>query len=153
MREFAVILNKSGISVKQCEEGYRIVQLLKNLGINGETDGYGRNGNNDYSDPNKGIISFIEETFQSCKRLGISPSIVPAWITDLLDFYCYGYGYSHNNNHCNSLATINDGYDQDSHIEDGEYKRQQQQQQWPDTKPNKQISPLESGGPFVSHIL
>ncbi len=160
MREFAVILNKSGVSVKQCAEGYRIVQLLKNRGINGETDGYGYNANNDNNgnnegDPNKEIISFIEETYQSCKKFGISPSIVPAWIRDLLDLFGYRYGYSHNNkNHRNSMASINDGYGQDNHIECGEYGRQQQQQQqrWPDTKPNKQNPPLDDGVPFVSQV-
>ncbi len=28
MRDFATILNKSGISVKQCAEGYRMLHLL-----------------------------------------------------------------------------------------------------------------------------
>ncbi len=152
MRDFATILNKSGISPKQYAEGLRIVQLLKNLGIKGETDCYGGNGNND-SDPNKEIILFIEEIYQSCKRLGISPSIVPAWIRDLLDFYGhgygYGYGYGHNNNNRNSLASINDWYGQDIHVESEEYCYQQS----PDTtKPNKQNPPLDDGVIFISQI-
>ncbi len=75
--------------------------MLKNLGINVETDGYGGNGNNN-SDPNKEIILFIEEIYLSCKKLRISPPIVLSWIRDLLDFY--GYGYGHNNNHYNSMT-------------------------------------------------
>ncbi len=96
MRDFAVILNKYGVSVKQCEEGYGIKQLLKNLGIHEETDFNGSNGNNE-SDANKEIILFIEETCLSCKKLGISPPMVFLWIRDLLEFY----GYGHNNNHFN----------------------------------------------------
>ncbi len=148
MREFATILNKSGIPAKQCSDGLRILQLLKKLGINVETDGYGGNGNNDYSDPNKEIILFLEEIYLGCKKLGISPPIVLSCIRDLLDFY--GHGYSHNNNNRNSLPSIDNGYDQDNHIEDGEYG--QQQQQWADTKQNKQNPPLENGVPFVSQV-
>ena len=59
VRDFAVILNKSGISAKDCAEGYRVVKLMKNIHVNGETDGYGSAGNENDSDGNKEIILFL----------------------------------------------------------------------------------------------
>ena len=41
MREFAIIVSKSGITVQECAQGFRIVQILKELGINDEIE----NGN------------------------------------------------------------------------------------------------------------
>ncbi len=32
-RDFTVKVEKSGLSIKQCSQGFRILQLLKNLGI------------------------------------------------------------------------------------------------------------------------
>jgi DNA-binding CsgD family transcriptional regulator len=55
-RDFDVTVRKSGLSIKQCAEGCRAIQLLKNLGINGNTDIHLRNDNND-SDANKEITS------------------------------------------------------------------------------------------------
>ncbi len=148
LRDFVVTVRKSGISVKECAEGYRMIQLLKNLNINGETDGYGSMGNND-RDANKEIILFIEEIYLNCKRSDISPSIIISWIRDLLDFF----DHSHNiNNHCNSLTCTNNEDDQDNHMEDGEH-RHQQHQQWPNTnKPNIQNSPMRTGIPFISKV-
>jgi hypothetical protein len=146
LRDFAATVRKSGISPMECAEGYRIVKLLKNLGINGETEGYGTIGNKD-SDANKEVISFLEEIYLNCKRSGISPSTVFSWIRDLLNFFP---NIHNNNNHLTSLTCTNNGDGQDFHMEDGEQGHQQQQ---PDTnKPNIQNPPVENGLPFISQV-
>lgn len=148
MRDFAFILKKTGTSVKECAEGYRMIQLLKKLGINCETDGFASYDNNDNNDgdANKEIMLFLDGIYLFCKRLGISPTTVFSWIKDLQDFCSHIHD---NNNHCNSLAQVNEGYDQDSHIEGEEYGHQQQ---WPYTKPNKQNPPAEKGILFISRV-
>jgi hypothetical protein len=34
-RDFSVLVRKSGMSIKQCAQGFRILQILRNLGIGG----------------------------------------------------------------------------------------------------------------------
>jgi hypothetical protein len=69
-----------------------------------------------------------------------------SWIRDLQGFF----GHSqNNNNHCGTLASINDGYDLETYIEGDEYGHQQQ---CPDTKPNEQNPPLENGILFISMV-
>jgi hypothetical protein len=36
IREFATVASKSGMTIQQCAQGFRIVQILKELGINDE---------------------------------------------------------------------------------------------------------------------
>ncbi len=36
IREFATVVSKSGMTIQQCAQGFRIVQILKELGINDE---------------------------------------------------------------------------------------------------------------------
>ncbi len=147
LRDFAATVRKSGISVMECAEGYRMIKLMRSLGINGETDGYGSSGNENDRDANKEIISFLEEIYMNCKKSGISPSIVFSWIRDLFD----SFGNSHNNNnHHNSLTCANNGDGQDYHMEDEEHWHQQQ---WLDTnKPNIQNSPMRTGIPLISRV-
>jgi len=33
LREFSVAVKKSGISIRQCAQGFRMINILKNLGI------------------------------------------------------------------------------------------------------------------------
>ena len=146
LRDFAATVRKSGRSVMECAEGYRMIQLLKNSDINGEADGYGCNGNNNDSDANKEILLFIDGIYLNCKKLGIPPTIVISWIKDLLNFF----DHSHNNNHRNSLICTNNGNGQDNHMEDGEHGHPQQQ---PDTdKPDVQNPPVENGILFISQV-
>ncbi len=153
IRDFAVILNKSGVTPKESAEGFRMLQLLKKLGINGETetetDPNGGNDNND-RDANREILSFLDDIYLPCKRYRISPLNVFSWIRDLQGF-C---GHSHdNNNHCDSLASDNLGHNQGNHNEGEDYGYQQQQQQWaPDTKPNTENPPAENGILFISRV-
>ncbi len=74
VRDFVVMVRKFGISIKQCAQGFRMLQLMKNLGI-GEDD----------DDATNEISSFLETVYQNCTSLGIQPTIVPLWIKDLLD--------------------------------------------------------------------
>ena len=80
IRDFSVMVNKSGISIRQCVQGARMVNILKHLGIK-DTD---ETGNGDCDDADE-IISFLKIIYHGCKKFGISPEIVPAWIKDLLD--------------------------------------------------------------------
>ncbi len=84
IRDFVVMVRKSGISIKQCAQGFRMLQLMKNLGI-GEDD----------DDATNEISYFLETVYQSCKSLGIQPAIVPLWIKDLLE--CHNH-HSHEKN-------------------------------------------------------
>jgi hypothetical protein len=39
LRDFTIEVKKSGISISPCAEGYRMVQLMENLGINDDDTG------------------------------------------------------------------------------------------------------------------
>ena len=91
-RWFVVLVKKSGISVGQCAQGYRTLQLMKNLGIEDEEI-----GNADlvgHTESNKKFSYFVKEIYQNCIKFGIPPSIIPSWIRDLLD--CHSYSNSKN---------------------------------------------------------
>ena len=47
IREFATIVSKSGLTIQECAQGFRIAQILKELGINDEFE------DGDDSAPNK----------------------------------------------------------------------------------------------------
>ena len=73
MRRFAVLVKKSGVSIKQCAQGFRMVKLMNNYGIQVEDDTQDEFG------------SFVNGVYQNCKDLSIPPSIVPSWIKDLVN--------------------------------------------------------------------
>jgi len=50
IREFATVVSKSGITIQQCGQGFRIVQILKELGINDEFE------DGDDSAPEQGLL-------------------------------------------------------------------------------------------------
>ena len=56
------------MSVNQCAQGFRMIQLLKSLGNGEGSDGDG--------DAVNEITSFIETIHIHCKSLGITPAIV-----------------------------------------------------------------------------
>jgi hypothetical protein len=100
LRDFTIAVKKSGISIGQCAEGYRMVQLMENLGItddgNKDDDGekVGLNNNNNSSgdisrhriDYNE-FSTFVQEIYMNCKNFKIKPAIIFSWIKDL--FSCY----------------------------------------------------------------
>ncbi|MGN6709748.1 MAG: hypothetical protein ACTHKF_10415 [Candidatus Nitrosocosmicus sp.] len=88
--DFTRLLKKSGITVKQCTEGFRMINILKDLGLeynSGFTDD--ENQYNDNDNDNNGLIFFIEQIYTNCKKLRIPPAIIPLWIKDLLDFQSF----------------------------------------------------------------
>ena len=91
IRCFTVLVKKSNISIEQCAQGFRLVNILKNLGIDddnnnsvyAEDNDKKNNNNNQYNE----FLTFIKEIYLQCKNLGIAPSNIFSWIKDLLDFH------------------------------------------------------------------
>ena len=81
VRYFSITVRNSGMSISQCAQGSRTLQLLKNLGNGEDGDGDG--------DASNEMTSFIESIHIHCKNLGINPAIVLLWIKDLLDCNLY----------------------------------------------------------------
>ena len=74
--EFARMVRKSGLTMDQCLEGYRMYMLMDKLGFN--TD-------NDNNDKNKEFQDFVNKIYFPCKDIGIHPSWIFKWIGDLLN--------------------------------------------------------------------
>ena len=83
VRDFSITVRKYGMSINQCAQGFRTLQLLKSLGI-GEGNDRG-----DGDDDTNEITSFIEAIRMHCKNLGVTPAIALLWIKDLLDCNLY----------------------------------------------------------------
>ncbi|MDQ6723299.1 MAG: hypothetical protein M3Z01_03430 [Thermoproteota archaeon] len=113
-RDFAIKVKKSGISVAQCAEGYRMYQIIKNLGVvdgdfygditTKEDFGIGGYSNRDRINPME-FSTFVQDIYLNCKKLGISPDIVLSVITDLLTTFegfcsnpCSNLDYANNTN-------------------------------------------------------
>jgi hypothetical protein len=97
---FVITVKKSGISIAQCAQGYRMYQLMNSLGVADE------NNNNRIIRIEGKNIQFhtvVQDIYLNCKILGIPPTILPLWIKDLFDFY-----YDSNNN----IRSFN-GYDKE----------------------------------------
>ena len=113
LRDFAITVKKSGLSIQQCAQGYRMAQLMKGLGIedeDGDADAYTTDSNsssngisNDINIEGKKMDfpSFVKEIYSNCKNLGITPTIISSWIKDMLDFY-----RSYSDNTPDSLSDI-----------------------------------------------
>ena len=70
------MVRKSGMSIKDCVQGFRIAQAMKRMGIPIDSDD---SGQNNYSD----FFSFVEDLYLACKELGVPPGILPIWFNDL----------------------------------------------------------------------
>lgn len=99
LRELAVIIRKSGMTIEQCAMGHRIICILKNLGISFDEKENDINSKDDQNYDN--FFSFIKDIYLNCKDFKIAPSVVFPWIKDL--FLCY----SILNNNCHSSLSIN----------------------------------------------
>jgi hypothetical protein len=85
IRDFIVLVRKSNISIGQCAQGFRITNILKNLGIHeGDDSVYDNDISNSQYDK---IFNFIQDIYLTCKELGVTPSNMLVWIKDLLDFH------------------------------------------------------------------
>jgi biotin operon repressor len=81
LRDFAVLVKKSDITIEQCAEGYRMKNIMKNLGITDDINDDNRRINYDE------FSFFVKEIYMNCKRLGIKPNIILSWIKDLFSWY------------------------------------------------------------------
>ncbi len=110
IREFSIAIRKSGITIKQCAQSFRFIQILARFGITDELDSTyfsdiiqrNRGENEDdpaiknkkdsgwkkdqASTPKDDFYYFIETIYNYCKRQGIRPANVIKWIQDLIDF-------------------------------------------------------------------
>jgi hypothetical protein len=117
LRDFATTVKESGLSIEQCAQGYRMVQLMKGLEIDNDdcdeadADGYitGSNINSsgigiglglglgsdiDIKGKKMDFPIFVKEIYSNCKNLGIPPAKISSWIKDMLDFYSSHYSDS-----------------------------------------------------------
>ena len=65
--EFATPVKRSGITIEQCAQEFRMINILKELKI-------GNTGSADEDDEEKDknrLLSFIEEIYKNCKKLEI----------------------------------------------------------------------------------
>jgi hypothetical protein len=85
IRNFITSCTKSKITIEQCIQGFRMVNILKDFGIDKNSFDNVDGGDDDF-DFND-LYSFIFDVYKNCKKLNISPSIIPLWIKDLMDVY------------------------------------------------------------------
>jgi hypothetical protein len=109
IRELVSLVRKSGLSVKQCADGYRTMQLMKISGIIDDND-------ND-KDNSEEFVAFVKDVYLNCKNADIPPAILVKWIRDLFD--CFSVGNYNNNN---SFSFANNWDDE----EDGKYNEDTQ---------------------------
>ena len=168
LREFSVTVRKSGITIKQCAQSYRFIQILASFGISDEldstffqnTDLIQRNTaeNEDRSVINKGRSGgmkkdhaitprnnfdyFIEDIYNNCNRLGIKSTNVIQWIQDLLEFNSSGFD--------STVETVTNTHN--DIIEPIEYQNLTANKMPLTRKPEKMKNERDSQIPFISHI-
>jgi hypothetical protein len=107
IREFSVMLRKSGISINQCAQSFRFIQILANFGITDEPDSryvtdtpkdtqdkkvellIEKNGERrkDYSLTSiDNFYFFIDSIYNNCQKHGIESTNIIKWMHDLLEF-------------------------------------------------------------------
>jgi hypothetical protein len=88
LRSFAITVKKSGISIAQCAQGYRMCQLMKNLGVVDDNDDDDDDSSNiKVNGKNIEFHTFVEQIYLKSKNLDVPPAIIPSWVKDMLDFY------------------------------------------------------------------
>jgi len=109
IRDFSIMLRKSGITIKQCVQSFRFIQILSNFGITDELDSsyIPDISRSTYEKEEKSLIKknkigerkkdnsptlrtnfyyFIESIYNNCKKNRIQSTNVIEWIHDLLEF-------------------------------------------------------------------
>ena len=111
IRDFSVKLRKSGITIKQCAQSFRFIQILSNFGITDEFDSsyipdiprstyeeeveekslikkkkIGERNKDNASTPRANFYYFIESIYNNCKKNRIESTNIIEWIHDLLEF-------------------------------------------------------------------
>jgi len=75
------------MSIQQCAQGFRMINILKNLGIQEDDNDTIDIDNNNIRNPKYNeLFTFIQNIYLTCKTLGITPYIISSWIKDLFDF-------------------------------------------------------------------
>ncbi len=88
IRDFTVLVRKSDMSIQQCAQGFRMINMLKNLGIQEDDNDTIDIYNNDIkSSTYNELYTFIEDIYLTCKNLGVTPANISSWINDLFDFH------------------------------------------------------------------
>ena len=70
LREFVILVRKSGITVGECAEGFRNAKMLKLLGV----------------DDDEKFSSFVRDIYLICTHNNITPDFIGELIYDLIDF-------------------------------------------------------------------
>jgi hypothetical protein len=111
LRDFSIVLKKSGMTVEKCAQGLRCIQILSKFGISDDPDiNYDSELNTDaeksYSSSDKldkgvhadtssnfgnlksidNFSSFITELYNNCTRHHVNPSSIINWVRDLIEF-------------------------------------------------------------------
>ncbi|WP_148685337.1 hypothetical protein [Candidatus Nitrosocosmicus hydrocola] len=108
LREFSIMVRKSGITIKQCAQGFRFIQILANFGIKDELDDdikyttgsiSGNTGKNDrnYPTSRQNFYDFVENIYNYCKNTGIESTNLIEWMQDLINFSSLFSEYEGNN--------------------------------------------------------
>ena len=116
--DFTVLVRKSNMSIQQCAQGFRMTNMLRDLGIqddnavyvyddNSNSNSNGDIGNNQYNE----LSTFIENIYLNCKNLGVTPANIFSWIKDLLDFHS-----DTNSTDVNNSSSLIDNDDDDCFI-------------------------------------
>ncbi len=121
IRDFVKRFRKSGLSVKQCADGYRTAQLMKKLGILSEDE-------ND-QDNSEEFTAFVKGTYLNCKDAGIDPPILVKWIRNLFDCFSVSMDNNNDNNRSFSFATNRHNEEEDDYNEEGQADMPQYQHQ------------------------
>ena len=101
LRRIAVNMRNSEMTIKHCFKGFRLLQILKGLGITIE--------NEDIDSDLDSLVFFVNEIYKKSKKVGITPAVITAWIDDVLNFSSknYGYLYEFSKNHNERLSNKN----------------------------------------------
>src|SRR6478735_1852533 len=78
IREFSNLVKSSNVSIEQCAQGFRIINILKSFGIWNLDISDDGEGNDDYKDIDNHtndnyneFFSFVKEIYNNCKKLEI----------------------------------------------------------------------------------
>ena len=102
IRNFTVLVRKSNMSIEQCAQGFRMINIMKNLGIQDDNTVYVDDGNEDIENSKYNELStFIQDIYLTCKNLRVTPSHIFSRIKDLPAFRSKS-----NSNIINSSASL-----------------------------------------------
>lgn len=78
LRQFVIIIRKSGMTIKQLASSFRTLNSLKQLQIVDQSEDIDLDLNS--------LTFFVNEVYYRCKSYVITPKLLTSWIIDLLNF-------------------------------------------------------------------